>query len=236
MYPRGEFKKKLISNRAKAASNVEGNGHEGWAFCLSTCGRQCTLWAGSWELLHSSPCPALQSLRSVAQCSGLPDSTWKSPQTSVRYLASEGTTLNYLHTLLDVKLTVRGKKSKRLGIIMDTSSRTSALYRALGWKRKEISSPAQMISGFTGALGRIVFVRPSFHSNVHVWRQLTGNRWHELAAWNPVYFPAHLMPLAEVTPYKTESLKASLLGVMMMKVQNDLKLNRNNSLCCGWVF
>lgn len=29
MYPRGEFKKNLISNRAKAASNVEGNGLEG---------------------------------------------------------------------------------------------------------------------------------------------------------------------------------------------------------------
>lgn len=67
MYPRGEFKKNLTSNRAKAASNVEGNGHEGWAFCLSTCGGWCMLWAGSWELLHISPCPALQSLGSVAQ-------------------------------------------------------------------------------------------------------------------------------------------------------------------------
>lgn len=94
----------------------------------------------------------------------------------MRYLAPEETTLNYLHTLLDVKLTAKGgKKSKHLGIIMDTSLRTSALYIAVGLKRKEILSPAQMISGFTGALGWIVFVRPSFHSSVHVWTQLTDN-------------------------------------------------------------
>lgn len=85
------------------------------------------------------------------------------------------------------------KKSKHLGIIMDTSSRTSALYRALGWKRKEISSPAQMISGFPGALGWIMFVRPSFHASVHLWTQLTDNRWHELAAWNSVAFPVHFV-------------------------------------------
>lgn len=36
----------------------------------------------------------------------------------------------------------------------------------------------------------------------------------------------HTLSLAEATHYKTESLKASLREMMMMKVQNDLKLNR----------
>lgn len=35
-----------------------------------------------------------------------------------------------------------------------------------------------------------------------------------------------ILSLAEVTHHKTESLKASLREMMMMKVQNDLKLNR----------
>lgn len=178
MYPRGEFKKNLISNRAKAASNVEGNGLEGWAFCLSTCGCRCTLWAGSWELLHSSPCPALQSLGSVAQAA------WQHMKVTTDECEVSRIRRNNFKLLAHVagcEINCSGKKSKRLGIIMDTSLRTSGLYRALGWKRKEISSPAQMISGFPGALGWIVFGRPSFHSSVHVWRQLTGNRWHELA-------------------------------------------------------
>ena len=45
-----------------------------------------------------------------------------------------------------------------------------------GQKRKEISSPIQMISEFPGALGWIVFVGPSFLLGLRVWTQLTNNR------------------------------------------------------------
>lgn len=101
-----------------------------------------------------------------------------------------------------------------------------------GQKRKEISSPSQMISGFSGALGWIVFGGPSFHLSMHVWTQLTDNRWHELAAQNPVAFPAHFCVSCRSNSlcYVTESLKASIQEKMMMKIQNYLKTNRKQHL------
>lgn len=107
MYPREEFKKNLIkpSNRAGAMSN----GHESGAFCFSTCGCQCRLWL--WAVsCCTAPCVQPYS----PWCHWLElwqsESTSKSVQASVRCLAAEGTTLNYLHTLLDVKLAAQGKK------------------------------------------------------------------------------------------------------------------------------
>lgn len=222
MYPREEFKKNLIkpSNRAGAMSN----GRESGAFCFSTCGCQCRLWlwAGS---CCTAPCVQPYS----PWCHWLElwqsESTSKSVQASVRCLAAEGTTLNYLHTLLDVKLTAQGKKNPNVLASLWILHREHLLFTELWVEReKKISSPAQMISGFPAALGRMVFVRPSFHLSVHLWTQLTDHQWHGLAAWNPV-----TLSLTEETPYRTESQKVSLLEIMMMKVQNDLKLNRKQA-------
>lgn len=80
-----------------------------------------------------------------------------------------------------------------------------------GQKRKEISSPTQMISRFPQALRRIVFVGPSFLLSMCVWTQLAEN-WHEIAAWSQSLSLYTFVSVAEVTTWvawqKSESLHA----------------------------
>lgn len=172
------------------------------------------LWARS---CCTAPCPALQSLVSVA----VSQAVWQHMKASTgkcEVSCIRRNNFKLLAHFAGCEINCSGKKkSKHLGIIIDTSSRTSALYRALGWKRKEIfSSPNdQWIPWSTGM---DIVCKANFHPSVHLWTHLTDNRWLELAAWNPVAFPVHFMSLAEVTPHKTKSLKASLLEMMMMEV------------------
>lgn len=114
MHPREEPKKNLIkpNNRAGAASNVEGMVMRVELSALApvdtTAGSGCELWlwAGSCTAPCAQPCSHWCHWLELRQS----DSTSKSVEASERCLASEGTTLNCLHTLLDVKLTAQGRK------------------------------------------------------------------------------------------------------------------------------